>query len=67
MQIKSAIQQKAKWAFHPIHHITFISYQNNNQIFASKYLLELPTPEILQQEIIRERLQIDANIHSRSV
>lgn len=39
----------------------------HRQIFASKYLLELPTPEILQQEIIRERLQIDANIHSRSV
>lgn len=29
------------------------------QIFASKYLLELPTPEVLQQEIMRERKQLE--------
>lgn len=34
----------------------------HRQIFASKYLLELPTPEVLQQEIIRERKQLDASI-----
>lgn len=32
----------------------------HRQIFASKYLLELPTPEVLQQEIIRERKQLEA-------
>ena len=31
----------------------------HRQIFASKYLLELPTPEILQQEIMRERKQLE--------
>lgn len=31
----------------------------HKQIFASKYLLELPTPEVLQQEIMRERRQLD--------
>lgn len=34
----------------------------HRQIFASKYLLELPTPELLQQEIIRERKQLDSAI-----
>ena len=33
----------------------------HRQIFASKYILELPTPELLQQEIIRERNQLDAS------
>ena len=33
----------------------------HRQIFASKYLLELPTPELLQQEIIRERNQLDTS------
>jgi hypothetical protein len=28
-------------------------------IFASKDLLELPTPEVLQQEIMRERKQLE--------
>ena len=28
----------------------------HRQIFASKYLLELPTPEVLQQEIMREQI-----------
>ena len=32
----------------------------HRQILASKYLLELPTPEVLQQEIIRERKQLEA-------
>lgn len=32
----------------------------HRQIFASKYLLELPTPEVIQQEIIRERKQLEA-------
>ena len=31
----------------------------HRQIFASKYLLELPTPEVLQQEIMRERKQLE--------
>ena len=31
----------------------------HRQIFASKYLLELPTPEALQQEIMRERKQLE--------
>ena len=31
----------------------------HRQIFASKYMLELPTPEVLQQEIMRERKQLD--------
>lgn len=31
----------------------------HRQIFASKYLLELPAPEILQREIMRERKQLE--------
>lgn len=31
----------------------------HRQIFASKYILELPTPEVLQQEIMRERKQLE--------
>lgn len=31
----------------------------HRQIFASKYLLELPTPEMLQHEIMRERKQLE--------
>ena len=31
----------------------------HRQIFASKYLLELTTPEVLQQEIMRERKQLE--------
>ena len=31
----------------------------HRQIFASKYLLELPTPEVLQQEIMRERKHLE--------
>ena len=31
----------------------------HRQIFASKYLLELPTPEMLQREIMRERKQLE--------
>ena len=31
----------------------------HRQIFASKYLLELPTTEVLQQEIMRERKQLE--------
>ena len=32
---------------------------DHRQIFASKYLLELPTPEVLQQDIMRERKQLE--------
>ena len=31
----------------------------HRQIFASKYLLELPAPEVLQREIMRERKQLE--------
>ena len=31
----------------------------HRQIFASKYLLELPAPEMLQREIMRERKQLE--------
>lgn len=39
------------------------SLQNdNNQIFASKHMLYMPTEQELKQEIERERMQIEANI-----